>query len=126
MPRTHTVRPKVLKNPKSSEDARTLIWAIYRKHRNWRETARALRLSNPALVYEMALGRRADTPAMIALLTRQRRKRQRAFLSLAAERQPPAYSASQVCQQIARVERELRVLRAMCHLDDNTGEAVGM
>jgi hypothetical protein len=65
---------------------------------------------------------------MIALLKRQRRKQRDAFLSIKPLRKPQQdYSVSQVCEQIARVERELRVLRAMCHLEEpKDPEAIGL
>ncbi len=76
---THTVRPKVQKNPKSSAAARRLIEAYVKVHKTERTAAKKLGLKNHAQLGRMRRGEMRDTPEMKAALIKADKRAKRAW-----------------------------------------------
>lgn len=104
---------KTAHSAKSSPEARRLIRAALRRGKTLREAARLLGLPNHAQMAAMLSGRLRDTPAMRAELMRAKQRADRAWRLVKVDA-TEAIDRAAVCAIVARLERDLALLREMC------------
>lgn len=78
--------PTPPKTGKSSKYARELLWGVYRQERSWQKVADRLGLKNRGHAWEMAMGKRHDTPEMQAACKNAKARERRARLGYRVER----------------------------------------
>lgn len=108
---------------KSSLAARRLIRAALRKHKTHRAAARALRLPSHGQLAKMLAGEIRDTPAMRAALARADARAAKAW-GFVIDEQQLAVDTALVLESVARLERELAMLKRLVSVDSETPKGV--
>jgi hypothetical protein len=114
-PNTHTAPEK----PKSSRDARRLLAAIYAQEQSWRKVAERLGLKNPGHAWEMAHGKRHDTPEMKAAVKNAKAREARAFAGFRVERVDRNIDNELVKRALAQTSALQSTLKALNTEDTN-------
>lgn len=110
MTASHTVRPV---KPKSSPDARKLLWAIYKQEGSWPKVTRRLGLTNSGTAWKMAHGQLHDTAEMKAVLKLARARRERAFVGIRVDRQAVNIEREIARAALADIEHVQRKLKSL-------------